>query len=421
MKRLAIVSSYHELCGNATYTEVLKNEFAKYCEVEVLPLRTDILASTKKNVAALADNHIHEICVRLKEFDYVNIQFEAGLYGSTRGDILRRTRRLINASSNLILTMHRIDIGESLLDRGYLKQLLARNWIQGLKIYRQNTYMAKIYSSIAAYMKRQSKNRNMNIMVHTKREKNNIEQLFCFHHVYDFPITFMNQEMRMRRRNQDEHSAFLETYGLKESDVVIGLFGFISEYKGHETAIKALKFLPDHYKIMIFGSQHPMSIMNHVSVDGYIARLIQLIEDNSIMNQESREKKKKAVRSKNESFDKRVFFAGSLGDEAFISALYCCDFAVLPYLETNQSGSGIASLVLESRIPALYSNNKAFFELQKYYPNTFETFDIGNYSELAYKIRNYKKDYTHSIDACLQIYNLENNVKNHMDIFEGKI
>ena len=67
---------------------------------------------------------------------------------------------------------------------------------------------------------------------------------------------------------------------------------------------------------------------------------------------------------------------------------------------------------------SLYSNNKAFAELNKYYPNTFSKFDIGNYVELARKIKNYKEDYTEAIDKSLEKYNLENNIRLHMDIFE---
>lgn len=418
MKRLAIISSYHELCGNATYTEVLKKEFSKHYDVEVIALKTDILSSSNRNVAILADRHIEDICKKLKDFDYVNIQFEAGLYGTVRGDIIKRVKKLIKASPNLIFTMHRIDVGESLLDKGYLKRMISGKLVQGLKLYRQSTYMAKMYSTLINYLKEQSAKKNVNIMVHTKREKKNVEQLFGFENVYDFPITFMNQEMRLRKRDTEERKEFLDKYGLREQDVIIGLFGFISEYKGHETALKALKFLPENYKVMVFGSQHPMSIMNNVSIDPYIDRLIKLIEDNSYDITKENANMKNLSNLIKKSFDKRVHFAGSLNDEQFFTALYCCDFAVLPYLETNQSGSGIASLVLESKIKSLYSNNKAFFELQKYYPDAFATFDIGNYSELAYKIMNYKNDYSLNIENSLKEYNLENNVKNHMRIFE---
>ena len=62
---------------------------------------------------------------------------------------------------------------------------------------------------------------------------------------------------------------------------IIGLFGFVSEYKGHETAIRALKLLPAEYKIIIFGSQHPMSIMQNTKVDPYIDQLIQIITEDT--------------------------------------------------------------------------------------------------------------------------------------------
>lgn len=428
MKKMAIVSSYNELCGNATYTEVLRKGFSKYYSVDVLGLRTDILGSNKRNVSKLADCHIKEIAKKLREYDYVNIQFEAGLYGTSRANILKRVKWLIRACDNLTFTMHRVDIADSLLDKEYLKKLMYGNFFKNLKQFRQNTYMAKTYEILIRYIKRRSKYKNLNIIVHTKREKRNIRQIYGFKRVYDFPITFMDEHMRKRKPDKAEKMEFHKKYGLEQDDIVIGLFGFISEYKGHEVALKALKLLPANYKIIVFGSQHPMGIMKNVPVDPYIDRLIHLIEENSkepkadvgtgaassIQNVEYSMKKEK------ERLDRRVFFAGSLDDQEFIDALYVCDFAVLPYMETNQSGSGIASLVLESKIKALYSNNKAFFELQKYYPDTFETFDIGNYNELAYKIRNYHKDYTGQIDKCLKKYNLENNILFQKAVLEGR-
>lgn len=433
MKKMAIVSSYNELCGNATYTEVLRKEFSKYYEVDVLALRTDILSSNKRAVSKLADEHVKEIALKLGEYDYVNIQFEAGLYGTSRGNIIRRIKWLIDACTNLTFTMHRVDIPKSLFDKDYLKKLLTGKFFANLKEFRQYNYMAKIYGVIVNYIKRRAKTRNLNIIVHTKREKKNIQQILGFQNVYDFPITFLDQAMRERTRNPKERQEFIQKYGMEEGDVLIGLFGFISEYKGHDTAIKALKLLPPNYKIMIFGSQHPMGIVNNMAIDPYIGKLLKLVERNSAKYDAFESLVKPAnhketsgdggvywtMGKEEERFDRRVFFLGSLSDEDFINALYCCDFAVLPYLETNQSGSGIASLVLESKIKSLYSNNKAFFELQKYYPHTFETFDIGNYNELAYKILHYQHDYRDAIDQCLMTYNLENNVLFQKSVLEG--
>lgn len=424
MKKMAIVSSYNELCGNATYTEVLKKEFSKYYDVDVLALRTDLLGSKYSKVVKLADKHIAELSKKLKEYDYVNIQFEAGLYGSYRKDIMRRIKILIKQCKNLTFTMHRLDIPESIFDKQSLKKIFSGNILKNLKEIRQNSYMAHLYPAIIKYLKKMSKKNNVNIVVHTKREKRNIQQLFGFNNVYDFPITFMNKNMRKREPDSDETTAFKSKFGYNRDDVIIGLFGFVSEYKAHDVVLRALKLLPSNYKVIIFGSQHPMSIIKNEKIDDYINKLISIIEDTDDESENENDFMEFIGKSLNKEKDKlrdRVVFAGSLNDKEFIDALYCCDFAILPYIETNQSGSGIASLVLESKIKAIYSNNKAFSELKKYYPDCFETFDIGNYMELAYKISHYNHDFRKQIDKCLEIYNLENNVLFQKRILEGEM
>ena len=119
-----------------------------------------------------------------------------------------------------------------------------------------------------------------------------------------------------------------------------------------------------------------------------------------------------------EKLNDRVLFVGNLSDDDFIKALHCCDFAVLPYLEVNQGGSGIASLVVETKIKSLFSNNLAFAELKRYFPDCFESFDIGNYHELAYKITNYHADFRQNISNCLKTYNIENNILFHKSLFD---
>lgn len=405
MKKLAIISTYNESCGNASYTEVLRKEFSKYYEVDILPLQLDILSSNASNIKKIANKHIDEISQAVKNYDYVNIQFEAGLYGNTKNDILRRVKKIIKASNNVILTMHRVDLPKSIFSLKTFKVLVSsKNIIGNLRRIRNEIYFKSLYKDLIKIMKDHSKNNGSNIIVHTKRDKKTIERFFDFKNVHDFPLTFLNKEERLREKNISERNGFIERYSLNKNDKIIGIFGYISEYKGHETIIKALSYLPDDYKLLIFGSQHPMSIQEYKSCDDYIEKLLQLIENIS--------KNKK-------SFNERIQFLGNLDDDRFIEALYCCDFAVLPYLEVNQGGSGIASLVLETKINALYSNNKAFDELNKYFPNTFSRFDIGNYMELAKKIKDYKENYTLKIDDCLETYNIENNIIFHKNIFEG--
>ena len=416
MKKLAIISSYNESCGNASYTEVLRREFAKYYEVDVLSLQLDVLSSNASNIRKIADEHINELAESLKNYDYVNIQFEAGLYGNNKNDILRRVKKLIEASNNLIVTMHRIDLPRLLFSLKTLKILFSsKNIVQNIRLIKNEIYFKQLYRDIVKIIKNHSKKHNVNIIVHTKKDKKNIERFFDFHNVYDFPLTFLDKNQRLRKRNDKEREEFIKKYELDKNDKLIGIFGYISEYKGHETIIKALSYLPDNYKLLIFGSQHPMAIQEFSKCDPYISQLLNMVDE---LKKQEELNGKEMLPKKEISITDRILFLGNLDDDDFLDALYCCDFAVLPYMEVNQGGSGIASLVLETKIKSLYSNNKAFAELNKCYPNTFSKFDIGNYVELARKIKNYKEDYTEAIDKSLEKYNLENNVRLHLDIFE---
>jgi glycosyltransferase involved in cell wall biosynthesis len=70
--------------------------------------------------------------------------------------------------------------------------------------------------------------------------------------------------------NQKNHAgsgAIREALDYKEGDTLYATVGFISESKGISHAVKALKFLPDSYKLAIIGGVHPKgdpSYVNHL-------------------------------------------------------------------------------------------------------------------------------------------------------------
>jgi glycosyltransferase involved in cell wall biosynthesis len=420
MKKLAIVSSYSDLCGNATYTEVLRKEFSKHYDVKVLRLDVRLLSNTNKKIRDLADQHIRDIANEIRKFDYVNIQFEAGLYGTFPKDISRRVKWLIEASNSLILTMHRVDIKKSYFDKDILRSIMSRNLVNMLRLVRQERYFATVYSNVVKEMNRTRRKGPRSIIVHTKRERETIKNVMGFQNVVDHPLTFLSESQRELYRESADKSNFNQRYGLPQDVKTIGIFGFISEYKGHEAAIRALAHLPKEYHLLVFGSQHPYSIAMHTKVDHYLGLLLQLIED---LDSSQRDMLARTVASRESDdeerpFSERVHFMGGLDDEDFIEALICCDAVVLPYWETNQSGSGIAALALETGSNALFANNLAFKELARYFPGCFENFDIGNYIELAQKIKTYKNTYRSKIEERMKIYNMENNIGIHRDLFE---
>lgn len=420
LKRLAIVSSYNDLCGNATYTEVIRRGLSEFYEVDVLSLNVRLLNNTNKRMRVLGDKHIKDMCSRLHKYDYVNIQFEAGLYGGFPSDILRRVKWLIDSSSNVLITMHRVDIKKSYLDKDILRNILSRNLLSTLRMVKQDRYFAGIYSGIIKHLSKRPKLMPANVMVHTKKELETVRDVMGFANVYDHPLTFLSDSQRIKYERLANRPDFKQRFGLADEDKTVGVFGFISEYKGHETAIRALSNLPENYNLLIFGSQHPYTIAMHTKVDHYLGLLIKLIEDITSEENDAQSKIRNSQFRKKKKFSERVHFLGNLKDDEFINALYCCDFVALPYWETNQSGSGIASLAIETKSRALFANNLAFKELARYFPESFETFDIGNHIELAQKIYRYRHDFASVIDNHLTKYNVHSNMDLHRRIFEGE-
>ena len=131
-EKLAIVSSYDEACGNASYTKALVDGLSKHYDVTVIPLKVDLL---RKNERSAAESHIRTICEQLRAFDCVNIQFEAGLFGSKLSLILKRFRAIARASKKLIVTMHRFHAKEKypgfkVMVRSLIRGDLKARWLE---------------------------------------------------------------------------------------------------------------------------------------------------------------------------------------------------------------------------------------------------------------------------------------------------
>ena len=106
--RIAIVSTYDELCGIAGYTIALKSQLESVFEVAVFELDQYLLRNPSPKVRAIADNHIQQICEKLKLFPVVNMQLEYGTLGRNNADIARRLKMILNSAPSLIVTFHTV-------------------------------------------------------------------------------------------------------------------------------------------------------------------------------------------------------------------------------------------------------------------------------------------------------------------------
>lgn len=409
MKSLAIVSSWNEECGIAAYSAALKPEFEKYYDVEVMKLDTEILNSSNSNHVEMGDRSIADIAERVKKKDCVNIQFECGLFGCNAKQIYERFRKIAENSRNLIVTFHSINLEGS---NKSIKRLLKGNPIENFLNMRRENSWSSFYHRMFNLLNKLSRKKNVWVVVHTPRDARLIREIAGFRNVSDYPLTLLNKEQREIRRTPAEHEEFLEKYHLAENEKTIGLFGFTSEYKGHDIAVNALEYLPDNYKLMIFGAQHPRGIVPFRRVDGYLQSILDRIAFYDDKFVKAKLKRRKVY--------ERVEFFGAVSDEELIEAMRNVDIVALPYIEVGQMGSGIATNALECKAKIIASNTKCFAELRKYYPNCFAQFDIGNSLELANKIMHFKDIYTGNIEKALLTYNLENNIKHYVELFERK-
>lgn len=414
-KRLAIVSSYNESCGNASYTHVLRNAFAEHVEVEVIPLDLFLLQKKGPFYESFGDRHIDEIAQKLKTFDYVNLQFEGGLYGPSIGLMLRRITKLIRASQRVVVTMHRIDPPEVSLWQGIRQVLqLEMHPRDLLPKVRRHAY-AMLYRDVVNICKQEGRHRHVSVAVHTPRELRIVRDLYSCTNAFLYPITFLNAQERKEILSANSRDAFRARHHIPEGVKAIGAFGFVSAYKAYDTIIRALDQLPDHYHLYIFGAQHPQSIRPNVAIDPYFHKLMQLMQQLDVRARKhvSHVKEKEALTAL--KISERVHFVGALSDQNFIEALRFCDATVLPYMEVGQSMSGVISIAIEAGANLFCSNNHSFNEVRKMYGEVYHSFDIGNYMELAEKIRIARNDYAQERDRAYAKYNIRGNVLRHLE------
>lgn len=429
--RLAIISSWNTNCGNASYTYVLKKGFEKFYDVEVLGLDLFLLQRTDKAFRKLGRRHISQMAAQLKQFDYVNIQFEAGLFGSALADIKRNVITLLRAAPNVILTMHRIDVDETSLFADII-QTVVRMSPKPLQRRRAVGSYARLYRDIIKEANRQSYIKNVWLKVHTKRERRVAEELYRFKKVRDAPLAYLDTESRSRILADVSPDLLRERYKLPANAKIIGAFGYVAAYKGFETLLETIKILPPEWFLMIVGSQHPQSIKPWSNISPYLSTLINSVEAGKAENfdwmpEDIRRQVRLTgtldheawnARSNNPLYD-RVRFVGNVDDDEFTYLLRNVDATVLPYLEVGQSMSGVVALAIESGARLFCANNLSFAENRRYYGDVFSRFDMGNYVEIAQKVVHDQSDYTEQREMMYRKYNIDNLIELHRKMFEG--
>ncbi|MDN7586462.1 hypothetical protein [Burkholderia seminalis] len=394
--KLAIISTYDELCGIASYTKALVPQLEAHFDITVFDLDQYLFRSESRKVQALADAEIKRICAALPGFDAVNIQLEHGTLGRTKEKIFSRLERIIKAAPHVCVTFHTILQSNSFPFGRFFDALKTLNVVRAVDIVSAHRKNELLSGGIYEMLRRHG----CSAIVHTRRDMRMLRDLHDIKHVYDHPLAYYSEAEIADVLATTRRPDFGRLGALPSDTVVLGCFGFVSKYKGIDVALRALKLLPANYHLAIFGGLHPQGIQKNVPLDTYISDLLGEIapgkkwldvsgnDSNSVnLSMTASDYERLTTSEHPDDLSSRVHFMGALRDEDFPRAMAVCDVALLPYMEVGQSSSGPMSMAIEIGRPIVASRTRAFMQLSKYHPGRVRLFEVGNFLELAQVVR----------------------------------
>jgi glycosyltransferase involved in cell wall biosynthesis len=393
--RLAIVSTYDDLCGIAGYTRRLVHQLQPHFETEVFDLDQFFMRSTHPNVRKLADRMIKDFCQSLRNFDFVNIQLEHGTFGSRHRDVHRRISWIAKAAPALSITFHTILPQEGFDVQSVIENLARLRLKTALFIVGNHFIHKSVTNKLYGMLRRQQKRKPVSIIVHTRRDMRLMRYVNKFSRVFDHPLAFWDSQLATELRDTMSREKLHVISHLDKDTKLIGVFGFISEYKGFDTVVSALHLLPKEYHLVFFGGLHPNEIKKGVAIHPYIDKLLKGAKVGSLVFDDIGERSvtlnvdasmSHLMLEHPKDLSKRIHFLGPQSDEEFAKAFTVCDVVVLPYLEIGQSSSGVLSSALEMGARIIAARNHAFIQFTRYHPNSIELFEVGNHVELAERI-----------------------------------
>jgi glycosyltransferase involved in cell wall biosynthesis len=311
--------------------------------VTILALDLSILKGSNAHFIRAGNQHIQCLIKKLAHYDALVLQYEPGLYASNLSLAEQRVLRLILKHNNVLLTLHSpLQLDTKISLKTCIKELLQRQFKAAIlawtKVYQQHR--------THQFWKKIAKLRHVKIHTHCDQDKNILQQLYGIQQVFDFPHALFSQEEIAAYRAQYNRSAFLKRHNLDPVCKYVAIFGFYGPYKGHVTALKMLRYLPDNYHLLIIGHEHPYNMQPGITVNKYLNDILSLVEsptpNNTLVN--------------------RVRFLGHLHNHLVPEFYSVIDYVVLPYFDPlgGQSGSGPAAHALEFNCRTLFSNASVF-------------------------------------------------------------
>jgi glycosyltransferase involved in cell wall biosynthesis len=400
-KRLALISTYDELCGIGAYTRSLERQLSDLYDVSVFDLDQYLLRSTHGRVRRFADKHIQDICREIRDYDIVNLQLEHGTLGRDCKDIHRRFTWILRSAPRLSVTFHTIIQCEAFNFREFLSEIMRLNFGKAIAMRSAYNRQYRLSAGVASRLRRAQRFKPVSLIVHTHRDLKHMKYVHGMRNVHDHPLSFLSAAEAQNIRNAASREKFPVLDAVPKDAKLVGVFGFLGRYKGFDTVVKALHHLPKDYHLLIFGSVHPNEIKPHQAIDPVVSSLYEAGYIDTSVAERIRAASAAAAPVVSVAVDgsmrdllvehpkdlsDRIHFLGAQSDDTFLSGMAICDAVVFPYIEVGQSSSGPISQALELGCRVIASRTHTFLQFARYHQNMVEFFDIGNHVELAGRI-----------------------------------
>jgi glycosyltransferase involved in cell wall biosynthesis len=405
-RKLALISTYDELCGIAAYTRSLERQLGDTFDVTVFDLDQYLLRSTHGRVRKFGDRHIQDICREIRDFDTVNLQLEHGTLGRNCRDIHRRFTWILRAAPRLSVTFHTVFQCEAFDFREYLSAILRFDFAEAIAMRSEYNRRHLLSAGVASRLRRAQRFKPVALIVHTRRDLAHMKYVHGMRNVHDHPLSFLTATEADHIRRTASRDQFAVLDPVPKDGKLIGVFGFLGRYKGLDTVVRALHHLPKDYHLLIFGGVHPNEIKLHQPLDPVVSSLFDAGYVDTSVAERMRANSGASAPAVSVAVDgsmrdlliehpkdlsDRIHFLGAQSDADFLSGMAICDAVVFPYLEVGQSSSGPISQALELGCRVIASRTHTFLQFARYHQtwwNSSTSGIISNWLGACWRARN---------------------------------
>jgi glycosyltransferase involved in cell wall biosynthesis len=346
MIKVLHLSTHNEDCGIGKYQEMFLDSMRNEEEIhnEFFELSPNQIKIMNKNDY---ENAFKLLDKKLKEFDVIHIQQEYSFYW------LDELERAINIAKSQgkksIVTVHTsANVGHTkarltgLGPRSFLN--FAKALISQKRFYKRFVNPMKIADLI---------------LVHNEVTKQSLVSRGVPEGIIR-KIVIPVPEIDLTPKSTE----IKENLKVKQGDVVYATVGFIHRFKGVTEAIKALRYLPENYKLAIVGGLHPGT--DDIAIYDKITDLIDKLQ-----------------------LKDRVYITGYVAEDERMNALLReCDACVYPYEREYYSNVSSAALnnAFANHVPVIAYPTESFKEINTKFPVIRLTQTFAYY-ELARELR----------------------------------